>query len=222
MSFLIYSALFFSFFGVTGHRQTLATAFSVFIGYEFIKQRRFWPFLLCIAIAFPLHRSVLLLLPFYFLANVKITNWYVYSVAAFFPIAFIYRERIFDLAGGLLGYGEYGTFEGAGAYNFTLLLVMVTIVMIWKKDIIIANNPQAVHFINALIITLLLVPSTFVNPSAMRTVQYFSIFLLLLVPEILNTFEGREKVFAYFVSAGILIGLFIRNAPPYLFFWQGG
>ena len=39
-SFVLYSALFYSFYALTGHRQTIATALLVFLGYKYIKERK--------------------------------------------------------------------------------------------------------------------------------------------------------------------------------------
>ena len=44
ISYIVYSTLFYSFFSITGHRQTIATALVVFIGIHFIKQRKLIPF----------------------------------------------------------------------------------------------------------------------------------------------------------------------------------
>lgn len=111
--------------------------------------------------------------------------------------------------------------EGAGTWTFTTLLLMVAVITFWKRKVILRNNPQAKHYINALIFSLILVPLTFINPSAMRVVQYFSIFLVLLIPEIIQSFNLKERRVVYYVSVCVLIALFAMTNPNYIFFWQG-
>ena len=52
LSFMIYSALFYSFFAITGHRQTIASALVIFGGYECMKKNKIVPLLLLHIVAF--------------------------------------------------------------------------------------------------------------------------------------------------------------------------
>ena len=62
MSFIIYSVLFYSFFSITGHRQTIATAVALF-SFELIKRKKFLLFIISILLASTIHRSVLIFIP---------------------------------------------------------------------------------------------------------------------------------------------------------------
>lgn len=219
ISFLIYSVLFYSFFSITGHRQTIATSIVVLIGYKYIKERRLLPFILLTFIAFAIHKSALVFFPFYFLANKKVTKKYLITTLSIFPLLMFFRVPLALFFQDLSGY-EYGIYEGAGTVNFTILLLLVVIVGLWKSKKILTNNPQATHFFNALIISVLTTPLTWVNPDAMRVVQYYSIFLMLLVPEIINSFKKDERPMVYFVVIGLLVMLLVRSNPQYMFFWQ--
>lgn len=219
ISFLIYSVLFYSFFSITGIRQTIATSIIVFIGYKYIKERRLLPFILLTFIAFTIHKSALVFFPFYFLANKKVTKKYLITMLSLFPLLMFFRVPLALFFQDISGY-EYGIYEGAGTMNFTILLILVALVGLWKSKIILTNNPQSTHFFNALIISVLTTPLTWVNPSAMRVVQYYSIFLLLLVPDIINSFKKDERPIVYFVVIGLLVALLLRSNPQYIFFWQ--
>lgn len=219
ISFLIYSVLFYSFFSITGLRQTIATSIVVLIGYKYIKERRLLPFILLTFIGFTIHKSALVFFPFYFLANKKVTKKYLITILAIFPLAIFFRAPLALFFQDVSGY-KYGIYEGAGTFNFTTLLLLLTIVGIWKSKTILANNPQALHFFNALIMSVLLTPLTWVNPSAMRVVQYYSIFLMLLVPEIINSFKKEERPIIYFIVIALLVILLLRSNPQYMFFWE--
>jgi transmembrane protein EpsG len=83
-----------------------------------------------------------------------------------------------------------------------------------------------VYAFNAFALALLFIPLTWVNPSAMRVVQYFSIFMLLLVPEIIHSFAVISVRFKKDITIAVivvLIALMIKanaNAAPYGFFWE--
>lgn len=221
MSFIIYSCLFYSFFSITGTRQTIATAMVVFVGYKFIKNRNFWLFLLLILIAMSIHFSAICFLPFYFIANMEITNKYLVLYGSGFFIVFIFKESIFRLGSKLIGYDQYLPFEETGTtWTFSMFLIALTIVTLLKKNEILKNNVQSKHYINSILIAALLVPFTFVNPAAMRIIQYYSLFIMLLVPEIINSFPKKERFLVFFVASSTLILLLIRNNPTYMFFWQ--
>lgn len=219
VTFLIYSVLFYAFFSITGTRQTIATSLVVLVGYEYIKERRLLPFILLTFIGFTIHKSALVFFPFYFLANKKITKRYLVSTIALFPVIMYFRVPISLFFQEISGY-EYGIYEGAGTRNFTILIILVALVGIWKSDIILVKNSQATHYYNALVISILATPLTWVNPSAMRVVQYYSIYLLLLIPEIINSFNNEEKPVVYYTVVSLLLLLLIRSNPQYMFFWQ--
>lgn len=222
ISFLIYSCLFYSFFAITGHRQTIATGLVVLIGYKFIKERKFWPFLVLVLVAFTIHKSAVSFFPFYFIANKKITKRYLIIIATIIPVLFIFKYQIMSVLGIFMRYeGFIAQYQGAGTWTFTAVLLMITVVTIWRRKVMLKNNSQVTHYINALIMAFAFVPLTFVNPSAMRVVQYFSLFIMLLIPEIIRSFPKRERVIVYYVAATLLIVLFAKNNPQYLFFWQG-
>ncbi|VXB59968.1 conserved membrane hypothetical protein [Exiguobacterium sp. 8H] len=219
ISFLLFSVLFYEFFAVTGLRQTVATALVVLVGYHFVRARKLGWFLLLVCIAMTIHKSSLIFVPFYFLANKQLTKAYLMTMFGVVIGLFVFRNSFFDLLVQVSGYETYSAMEGAGAVNFSLMLLSVLFIALWRKDQILANNPSAIHFFNALLLAACLLPLTFLNPSMMRLVQYFSLFLLLMIPEIVGTFERRERLVVYY-SAVMLLGLlFIREAPVYSFFW---
>ena len=220
ISFLIYSTLFYAFFAITGHRQTIATAMVVFIGYTYIKERNLLPFLLIVLIAFTIHKSALIFIPFYFIANKKITKNYMLIMITLFIILFINKEYFSSMLKIFAGYEIYGINQQAGTYTFTLIFLLLTIVAFWRYKTILLKNPQAVHFYNALLLGLIFLPLTFVNPSAMRVVQYFSIFIILLIPEIIYSFHGKIRVLGYYILICILVILIIKSNPTYMFFWE--
>ncbi|QUE87223.1 EpsG family protein [Exiguobacterium alkaliphilum] len=220
ISFLLFSVLFYEFFAVTGLRQTVATALVVLIGYHFIRAKRLVAFLAILFVALTIHKSALIFLPFYFLADKRLTKPYILGMLGVIAALFAFRGPFFNLLVSLSGYDTYSALDGAGAINFSVMLMTVLLVALWRRDEILQNNPQAIHYFNALFLAACFLPLTFINPSMMRLVQYFTLFLLLMIPEIIKTFERRERVVVYYAAVTLLLLLFLQDAPVYTFFWQ--
>lgn len=225
LAFVIYSVLFYSFFSITGHRQTIATAASLF-AFEYIKKKKFIPFILLILIAATIHKSVLIFVPFYFIAHIKKSEQLNWIVITLFPLLMLSRNLISQYFKEMAGYEDYEVYEGAGTFTFTFLFLIITIMALLRSEEVFNKNNQAYFAYNAFALALLFIPLTWVNPSAMRVVQYFSIFMLLLIPNVIHSFNSfsKEKEFEIRIfTILILILLMIKsgwNADPYGFFWD--
>ncbi|MBC9785831.1 EpsG family protein [Heliobacterium chlorum] len=221
ISFLIYSTLFYAFYSLTGLRQTIATALVVLIGYELIKKKKLLWFMVVTLIAYTIHKSVVVFTPFYFLADKEISIKYTLTLLAISTTSLVLGNQLFFSLFSSFGYGDYVANDIGGTGTFTFMLLLVTIAALLKKKKIINNNPQAVHFLNATLLALFFSIMTLENQSFMRVQQYYSIFIVLLIPEIIKSFERWDKVIVYTGSVVVLLALFIKNNPEYIFFWQG-
>jgi hypothetical protein len=221
ISFFIYSCLFYSFYAITGHRQTIATALIVLIGYEFIKQKRLIPFLLISLVAFTIHKSAIIFIPFYFIANQRITRKYLITILVIGTGLLLMGKLFYAPIAKFIGYESFIGNEIGGTGTIALMMVFLAAIAFWRMKIILKNNSQSVHFFNALIMALFFTLMTLENQSFMRAQQYYSLFIMLLVPEMILSFQKRERIFALFIASAALLILFIRTNPQYLFFWQG-
>ncbi len=220
MSFLIYSCLFYSFFGITGHRQTLATGIALMGFLAFAEKKKFVPFLLTVLLAYPLHKSVAAFIPIYFLQHIKMDRKKVIAVLIAFPVVFLLRGPLATLLSNLSGYEGYNLREGGTPIMFLLVYIALMIVTLWKGKEALEVNPHANLVLAAVALAFLLTPLTFVNANLMRLVQYYSIFMILYIPDLIMAFDDHESQFAYLLALAVLIGLFVRIQPQYLFFWQ--
>ena len=220
MSFLIYSCLFYSFFAITGHRQTLAMGIALMGYLAFAEKKKFVPFLLTVLLAYPLHKSVISFLPIYFLQYIKMDRKKVVAILMIFPVVFLLRGPLTTFLSSLSGYEGYDNTTGGGAYTFLLVYIVLMIATLWKGKETVEINPHANWALGAVAFAFLLTPLTFVNASLMRLVQYYSFFLILYIPDLIMAFDEREKQFVYMLALCVLIGLFAKNNPHYMFFWQ--
>ncbi|MDR4508581.1 MAG: EpsG family protein [Candidatus Brocadiaceae bacterium] len=224
LAYVLYSCLFFAFFSITGIRQTIATAAALY-GYELIKKRKIVPFILLILLASTIHRSVLIFIPFYFIATMKKTKLYYVGALLLFPVLMAYKTTFSRFLKEWSGYEDYGVNESAGTFTFTLMLLFVAAMALWRMKTVIRQNEATRQFYNAFILALLFTPLTWVNPSAMRMVQYYSIFMLVLLPDVVKSFQFESRTFrktVYMVAIIVLIALFAKSNinNEYKFFWQ--
>jgi len=226
-SFLGYYSLFFWFYGMTGIRQTLAAIILLF-SYRFIKNRNLILFIVCIVFAYLFHKSAVAFAPMYFLANKKLTKKYIVGMLMGFILCIILRQQILSiLTNSFVTFAQdtyYSVYENTRfkTANFTVLIALLTLGALLFKDKVIASNAQALHYYNAMLFALLVSPT-----SLLRIVQYYSIFMIFLIPEVIN--EQREehhRILMHYGAGLALILLSIKSVMgnstiyPYYFFWQ--
>ena len=212
ISWMLYSVLFYSFFAFTGLRQTIAMAFVIFIGYEQIKKRKLVRFLLILLIGFMIHKSVIAFLPFYWLADVRLTDARIFIYYCTIGILFIFRWQFWNILTKIVGYSSWVEYKST-PLNFTILyLVVLTWAVIRRKKMEVCRET------NALFLGAFLLPLVWFNPSAMRAVYYYSLFLLLAVPDIIISYKNDKNRMIYEMGTiFILLLFFIRTGPEYQF-----
>lgn len=221
ISFIIFSCLFYSFFAITGHRQTIATALVVFIGYEFIQKHKLLPYLILCLLAATVHISCLMFIPFYFLYDLKLTKK---KLCVFCAIAFAIPtilSRLLVPIAALFNYDHYlgdDMFVG-GTFTYTTLLTLILLAGLLLKDKMIKVNVRVNHFLNAVIWAVLFSLMTFVAQGFMRVQQYYALFIMLLIPEIVASLKKREQFLLNSFFVLVLLLLFIRKPVTYTFFF---
>lgn len=223
LGFLIYSALFYYFFSITGIRQCITTAVAMYCT-RYIKERKFLKFVFPIMIVSLIHSSVLIFLPFYFVSSFKKIKLNFFVAFVLFGIIFIFKQHlvIFLLSGSM--YEAYlSDLKGAGTFVFTSLLLLVVLSSYTLTDKMSKKYPDYIIYYNGILIALILVPLTWVNSNAMRVVQYFSIYLMVFTPKIIEVLFLKNPFFkriVYFVCILILL-YFVSKVPAnYKFYWE--
>lgn len=220
ISFLIYTCLFYEFFSITGIRQVVGTAIIFFAGNKFLKEKKYGCLLITIIVAFLVHKSIICYIPFFFISKIKITKLYSALCICVTVLAFAFKNVLFTILCNVFGYQKYLLPEDAGTWTFTFMLVLVIFLMLLFKKRIFEIDSNATSSYNAMFMALMLTALTFVDPSAMRAVQYYSLYLVLVLPDIVVAQKGVEK---YLVGVGMsvmMVFLVLKDNPQYLFFWQ--
>lgn len=220
LSYILFSCLFYSFFAITGLRQTIATSIVVLFGIDLIMEKKLLKFGIIVGIASTIHASALCFFPFYWISRIKINKKTLLIYWLLILLSFIFKNQVFVLLRNITGYENYKYFEGAsgGIFLFLLLAISLLTTIFYKK---IVNNIYFINLsVNALFIACIFSSMLLINPSSMRVVQYYSIFLLFIFPRCQYIFKKENRVFFNFICVFILIGLLIMNNPIYSFFWQ--
>lgn len=223
ISFIIYSTLFYSFFSITGIRQTIVTAVIVFIGSELIEKKKYFMFYFLIFILFPIHKSVIAFSIFPLIIKIPINKIMILIWSILFGLSWIFKSTFMTLLSSVVGYDQYDVFiSGAGPYTYTFMFMSVLFVAIILKDYIhkIKQKCSINVVYNSIFIALILLPLVFINQSAMRAVQYYSLFLVLIVPMIISVIKKNQQDLVVFGLIIVLVVMLLNNNPTYSFFWQ--
>lgn len=221
LSFIIYSALFYAFYSVTGHRQTLATALIVFVGYKYIKEKKLLKFLVIAFIAFMLHKSSLVFIPYYFIAHIRITKPYVITMSGIIAVVAILGKRLYGPIALYMGFSEEQVdYAVGGAETYALILTFLCFVVLCVYPFIRKRREDANLLCNITFLTLMSSLLIFQNQGFMRIQQYYSLFIMITIPEVLLSLRKEERTLAYVAVTVILIAYLIKCHPYYQFFFM--
>ncbi|HAF06928.1 MAG: Uncharacterized protein XD76_0184 [candidate division TA06 bacterium 32_111] len=220
LSFLIYFCLFFAFFGITGHRQTIATSLVCIIGYWAIVNQKIKYFFILSTIAFFIHKSSILFFPLYFIAKKKLHFKYLIFILLAFILFFIFFEiKILSPIANFFRYENMLYFDIKGTETYTLLIIIIFITFIWRKNIFLQKEDNYYYF-NTIFLGVLLTLMTFKSQSFMRLQQYFNFYIILAIPELVETFKKKDRNFVLLIAISVLLILYLRLDKYYKFFWQ--
>lgn len=221
ISFLIFSVLFFSFYAITGHRQTIATALVVFLGYELAKKRELLKFAIVAFIAFMIHKSSIVFIIYYFIANIKITPIYVLVMTIGSVIVALMGKQIYGPIASFLGFSdEQIDYSLGGAETFATVLVLLCVVTFCFYPWINKRRNDSKFLYNMLFLTFVTTLLVYQNQSFMRIQQYFSLIIMVFLPELIQAFDKNYRVIPYLFVIGFLSAYFLRSDVYYKFFFM--
>ncbi len=223
VSYLLYDALFYAFFSITGLRQTIATTVSLLV-VPYVFSKKPIKFILPLLLFSLIHKSLLIFIVFYlfnYLKNPK--RIVIYAAILFFPMWAVGQSLgQFLIAGTLFDqYEEYlaGTYDTNGAVNFAILFYAIILILITNYNKIESVRPENRILSCALAFAIFYTPMTAVGPSQMRIVQYYSIFLLVLLPDIIQSIDKKWGG-KYYLVCFLLFAYACKNKLDYGFFWD--
>nr|WP_244363823.1 EpsG family protein [Pseudoalteromonas sp. K222D] len=225
LSYIIYVVLFLTFYSFTGTRQVIATSI-VFFAFNSLMNRRGWSYFLAILLASSIHKSALIMLPFYLISQYDRPGRLMLFNIMLFPILMFFSEQMMGILKVAGGYKEYHSNSSAGTPAFTAIYLMLCFFLLLKSKEILESQPNSKVFFNAASVGLVFLPLSWINPSALRLVMYFSIFLVILVPVVVSSFSIKlagKEINKYYLIILVLIVLYLQSSTAnydYRFFWQ--
>lgn len=220
LSYIIFDAFMFQFYGLTGIRQTLATILVLFIGYKYIKEKKLFKFILICLIASTVHTTSIIFLPFYFVCNIrpKKIKYLLTAIAAVGIIAFK-KTIAANVSLGIYA-SMYTEMTGITSYNFIIMMALVSVVtfILDSRVTVLAVNNR--DFVDGTLIAFLLVTSSIIFDLLFRLAWFYLPFLLVLIPEILLCLEEKSRRIVKIVLIVFLTFLLYKNHLDYTFFWM--
>lgn len=227
MTLCFYQLFFYTFFSITGIRQTIAVGLTLW-GYKYIEERRVLPFILLVLVASTFHKTALIFLPFYLIYRVKIGR--IILLCSFIALPFLmtaarsFAVFLADLMGDYSTYAN-STYATAGGPNYLMMLLMLALVCFFRFNLIQSiDGGRNVPYINALAVTIALAPLVWIDPTLLRLSYYYSIFILGLFPAIIRCFYRKNEYKSQWFMALLVLAVFafiiIKTSSSYAFFWQ--
>lgn len=184
---------------------------------KYVLAEDWWRFVLWILVAALFHKSVLIVLPFYFLASRKWKKWHMVIVAAFCAslvlLPELYRKIIFTFypfyEGSMFDTGE------TSITNLARCAAILLLSLLYYKDAIRGNHANEFYFYCNMGALLLYAFASFI-PEISRIGYYLNITNIFLVPSILQKIQNKKQRWFWTICVTLaFIGyfvLFLRSA----------
>lgn len=208
----------------TGLRQALAISICI-LAMDFIKEKKFFPFLLLVILAYFFHKSALVFLLIYPLCAIKKTDWLIFTyviLAIVFVVGFAAFQNLFN---EILGY-EYGIEEtGNGGIFMVFVFVLCAFSMFMTFDKKVEKDKQDGQ---ALIVQLSLMTVVFwllrlISRTAERISYYYILGLYAYFAQAVEIQKDKlSELFKWLlILASLVLFIYRGVGTEYLFFWQG-
>lgn len=225
LSVIVYICLSFYIFTFSGLRQSIALSI-LLLSLKFVKNKKFYSFILCIALAFCFHKSAIIFLPTYFLNKIEIKNrqfpfLLILGLGVFISRYFIVSKLT------MFFYDNYALLNntGGGYQLLTIFIIIFILLTMFKKRIIESNRNNNLWY-NMFYIGIIIQIIATVEGNANRAASYYTLPLILLIPYFVNTFQLKQRKIVSLVIYTVMIALFIISlngsslVNTYEFFWH--
>lgn len=226
LSFGLYIAFNFYTFIFSGLRQGIAYGI-VLLSYDFIVSRKLRNFVVCILFAALFHNSALIFLPAYFLVKVKINKRSIGFIIMINSIMFILRRQLFVFVTNHI-YSGYELVESNSISWMLLGVLIIFLGLLFYKKVISVSAESNYLYILVIIGVSLMIFAT-VGTNVMRTTNYYYMYIIVFIPEVLNSFKNKKLlilvaylvvIFIFFLHIWFLIQSNTYQVVPYKFFWE--
>lgn len=208
----------------TTMRQAIATAI-ILLSYDLIMKRKMFSFLIYVLLAATFHLTALVFLPAYWMDKFRYSRKTLVLIISIMAFIILFREQISSF---ILSFSktEYLATSTGGFFLIIYLIVLLMLGVIYRKKFLINNNNKILFFMIAA--ALALIPIAKINPAVFRIINYYQIFTILYIPNLIASIPDRLMKFV--ITYGFLIlGIYyfyykLRSygiwMHPYVFYWS--
>jgi hypothetical protein len=194
-------------------RQGVAVSI-IFYSYKYIRENRFWKFLICVLFASGFHKTAIFMIPFYFICNYKynIKLYFLIFLFSFFSLKFFKILLLLPIP-ILSHYRTYIIHSiGIGGNKLYYLIILIGISLIFliyaKRQYYIKNK----FFINMVFIgCIMYISLTNLGHLSIRMSVYFFIYSLYFIDEIIliNRYKIINKYIFFILCFLIMISFLL-------------
>ena len=186
---------------MNGIRQVLAASIC-FIAIKYLLERNFFKYALLIVIASTIHFSALIMLPVYFLVQLKAWSKYTFiMIGASVAIVFSFETFTTLLFSALedTQYSEYSSFNEGGANIIRVVVSAAPLVLAYiGRERMRQVFPKIDFIVNMSILGLLFMIISTQSWIFARVSIYFNLYQLILVSWVLEAFTKKDQRFLYY------------------------
>lgn len=189
-------------FTFSGLRQSIAMAIC-FLGYKFIKNKKFMHYFLVILFASTFHSSAwfcLVLYPIYF---VKLDRRKIFIALGMLAMVYMLRSSIFAFLGRLY-YEESISSMDTGAFTMFAVYVLMFILSFYKKK----EETEYMGLRNILLILAMIYSFASMHTYVTRIGYPLSLYMTVFVPKLANSFHVVPRWLYHSLCYAVLIAVF--------------
>lgn len=225
LSFALYISFNFYAFVFSGLRQAIAISI-ICISYDYIREQKPLKFILTVIIASLFHKSAMFFLPAYIIAKIKLNKKSLMTLLLGNMIIYIFRIEIM----GFITTYVFDSFDIIESNSYTWFLfnlfIYILCLVFYKSTIERNYKSNELYLLVAIGISLMLFAT--VSNNAMRIANYYHIFIILLIPEVIYSIKDKKMVLLglYILLLGNITLSFWQlytdgyKIVPYEFFWK--
>ena len=229
LSFIMYLALnFYGTFSFTILRQGIAMSFLI-LAYFQIKNKKLLKFIIFVLIASAFHQTALIFLASYPLSNMKIGIKQFAFILSGFLIAMIFKNQLLSIILQFLQANRYQFYADRDVTlsltSFLINCIILGVCYYLANDKINEKREYIIQY-NLLIIGTFISAFTNVIAEAYRLSMNFTIFSIILLPNLIQKLSNKTRKTVYFAALIFFIayffGISLYNAAivPYKTFWM--
>jgi hypothetical protein len=178
-------------FTLAGLRQALAMSVSLF-AYEAARKKKLISFLILIAIAYPFHKSALLFIPAYFIAQVPWKKKYHLVLLAVYGAIGLSFTRLHSIIADWLGYDYSIEQTGNGGIFLLILLIIGFLGIIYRKELF-ERYDDSLLFLNMHMAVILIWLLRMFTRTVERPAMYYLYASIILMDRILSLKSENEE-----------------------------